>query len=148
MDLYFLRHGIATAPDGWDPEHDDDRPLTDDGIAKSEATGRRLAALGIKLDAVLTSPLARARQTAEIVAQALGLEVVEEPALGPGFAERAAAALVDRHAGARGLMLVGHEPDFSTTISALIGGGHVLMKKGALARVAIDAGGPGELRGT
>ncbi len=147
MDVYFLRHGLADVPD-WDPAHDDERPLTDEGVLKMKAEARCLRMLNLKLDLVLTSPLARARQTAEIVARRLDVELVEEPALAPGFDAAAAAQIVVRYPAARAIMLVGHEPDFSTTVSALIGGARVSLKKGGLARVRVELTDSTALSGT
>jgi phosphohistidine phosphatase len=85
---------------------------------------------------ILTSPLVRARQTAEIVHDAFPtLDLVEEPALSPGFALRAFDKLMRRHTAHPGLLLVGHEPDFSAVIGGLIGKGRVEMKKGAVAHL-------------
>ncbi len=148
MDVYFLRHGIADAPPGADMTHDADRPLTDAGVTRMKAEARRLRDIGLKLDLILTSPLARARQTAEIVARRLDVELVEEAALAPGFDAAAAAQIVARYPAARAIMLVGHEPDMSTTVSALIGGARVEMKKGGLARVEVEWKEAGALAGT
>jgi phosphohistidine phosphatase len=121
---------------------DDLRPLTEDGerllVAEAPAIGR----LTTGLDLILTSPLARARRTAEIVAGELGVEhlLADHDGLGHGLDAGVLRGIVAAHPDVTGLMLVGHEPDFSLTISALIGGGRVEMKKGGLARV--DVRGP------
>jgi phosphohistidine phosphatase len=138
MQLYFLRHGLADWPN-WDPAHDAERPLTDEGVEKMKAEAKAIKRLGVELDAILSSPLARARQTAAPVAERLGLNVVEEAALTPGFDVKRLQTVLKRHTDARALMLVGHEPDFSRTIGQLIGGGRVAMKKGGLARVDLEA---------
>ena len=134
MRLYLLRHGLADWP-GWDPARDDERPLTKAGIAKLRAEARALERLDLGLDAILSSPFARARETAEIVAARLGLDVTLEPALAPGFDAKGLRSLLQRHAGASALLLVGHEPDFGRTIGALVGGARIALKKGGLARV-------------
>ncbi|HLF28800.1 MAG TPA: phosphohistidine phosphatase SixA [Anaerolineae bacterium] len=138
MQLYFLRHGLADWPN-WDAARDDERPLTDAGAAKMKAEAKTIQRLDLKLDAILSSPLVRAWQTAEAVAKRLNLEVNGEPALAPGFDVKRLRAIVRRHAQADALMLVGHEPDFSGTIAHLIGGGRVVLKKGGVARVDLDS---------
>jgi phosphohistidine phosphatase len=95
--------------------------------------------LELDLKAILTSPLVRARQTAEVVAERLGVKAIEEPALAPGFNARRLQDVLKRYPDAGALMLVGHEPDFSRTIAQLIGGGRVEMKKGGLARVDLES---------
>ncbi|HEY4689296.1 MAG TPA: phosphohistidine phosphatase SixA [Anaerolineae bacterium] len=141
MELYFLRHGIADWPN-WNTARDDERPLTDEGVAKMKAEARTIEQLDLGLDAILSSPLVRARQTAEAVADRLGLEVTDEPALAPGFDAQRLPDVLRRHPDAQALMLVGHEPDFSKTIAQLIGGGRVVMKKGGLARVDLESTDP------
>jgi phosphohistidine phosphatase len=134
MRLYFLRHGLADWP-AWDPARDHERPLTKDGLKKMKAEAKAIAALYLHPDAILSSPYTRAYQTADIVAKELGLEVRVEPLLAPGFDRERLAELVRARAKAQALLLIGHEPSFSTVITQLIGGGRVQMKKGALARV-------------
>jgi len=138
MQLYFLRHGVADWPD-WDPAQDHARPLTKEGVKKMKVEAKAIAAWGVTFDAVLSSPLTRAWQTADIVAEKLGLEVSEEPRLAPGFNLDRLAEIVAHYASAKALLLVGHEPTFSLTIGQLIGGGRIVMKKGALARVDLIA---------
>jgi phosphohistidine phosphatase len=136
--LYLLRHGLADWPD-WDPARDDERPLTREGIAKLRAEARALERLDLRLDAILSSPLARARESAAIVAERLGLEPMLEPALAPGFDAKKLRPLLQRHAKADALLLVGHEPDLSATIAELAGGARVALKKGGLARLDLES---------
>ena len=72
LRLYFLRHGKAWSRADWH-EDDDLRPLTDTGEALVRAEGRAMKAMGLAPDVIVTSPLARARRTAEIVAAELGM---------------------------------------------------------------------------
>ncbi len=144
MRLYFMRHGIADWPD-WDPARDHERPLTKEGVKKLRAQARALAQLDLKIDAVLASPYTRAYQTADIVAGKLGLEVKTEPLLAPGFTREKLAEIVKAFDDAQSLLLVGHEPNFSTVIAELTGGGRVQMKKGTLARVDVNRELQGEL---
>ena len=98
-----------------------------------------LAGAGVNADAMLTSPLARARQTAEIVAAALGCadRLRDDERLAHGLDRKRLSSIVAEHAGAQVLVLVGHEPDFSATI-AQITGATVVIKKAGVARVDID----------
>src|SRR5918996_3887129 len=73
MNLYPLRHGIAVSSGEPGAEADSQRPLTPKGIKRMRKASRGLRRLGIPFDAILTSPLVRARQTAEIVADTLNL---------------------------------------------------------------------------
>ena len=138
MQLYFLRHGLADWPD-WDAAQDHLRPLTKEGLKKMKAEAKTLARLGVQFDAILSSPYTRAVQTADIVAGLLGQEVTEEANLAPGFNLERLCEIVTRYPTAQALLLVGHEPTFSSTITALIGGGRITLKKGALARVEITS---------
>ena len=138
MQLYFLRHGLADWPD-WDAAQDHLRPLTKEGLKKMKAEAKTLVRLGVKFDAILSSPYTRALQTADIVAGQFGQEVTEEAHLAPGFNLERLQAIVTRYPTAQALLLVGHEPTFSSTITALIGGGRITLKKGALARIEITS---------
>lgn len=139
MQLYFLRHGRAVDPESWTGA-DFDRPLTKDGSERMAREAKTIARLVDDLDRILTSPLVRARQTADIVADELSLEdrVVEDERLGAGFDLENLRAILSDHNDGSVLMLVGHEPGMSATVSALIGGGSVEMKKGGLARVDLS----------
>jgi phosphohistidine phosphatase len=134
MKLYFLRHGVAVESGEWDGD-DASRPLTDDGRKAMEREAKAIEELGIDPDRIITSPLTRAKQTAEIVAQRLNAKIVEDDRLAGDFDEQALSLILRNHSDAKALMLVGHEPDFSRTIGELIGGGRVDLKKGGLARV-------------
>jgi phosphohistidine phosphatase len=136
MQLYFLRHDLAEDRDTWEGL-DFDRPLTETGKGRMERIAGKIERLNLRLAAVVSSPLTRAWQTAEIVAQHLGEQValVEDPRLSPGFGVEQLKQVLEDYPEAQALMLVGHEPDFSQTIAALIGGGEVVCKKGGLARV-------------
>jgi phosphohistidine phosphatase len=141
LQLYLLRHGRADR-DRYDGDDDRLRPLTADGVLRLEQQGRFLARAGLKPDLVLTSPLLRARQTAEIVARRLGAmkRLREEPRLDPDFdVERLAGILAEADDDCRQLMLVGHEPSFSAVIAGITGGSLVVCKKGSLARVDLPA---------
>lgn len=141
MKIYFLRHGEAEWPE-WD-RPDDERPLTKKGKKEMRRVADFLAEHDVEPAVLLSSPLPRAYQTAEIYAERLDIEVTEEPALAPNFDARKLAAIVKEHAG-QDIMLVGHEPSFSEAITALTGANIKLAKAGT-ARVDLDD--PQSLRG-
>jgi phosphohistidine phosphatase len=148
MKVYFLRHGKAENRMDWRGD-DSDRPLTAEGEKELRREANVLRAMDLELDLIVTSPLARARRTAQIVADELGIggRLVEDARLAHGFDARRLEQLLAAHGPAQSVMVVGHEPDFSATVSELIGGGDVVMKKGGLARVDVTApvAGGGEL---
>jgi phosphohistidine phosphatase len=125
--IWFLRHG-----DAHDGSPDAERPLSDKGREQSRVAGAALKALGVRIDACLTSPKVRATDTARIACEQLGgPEPRSEPALAGGDFDpgELAAGLGDD------VMLVGHEPDFSNAIRAVTGA-RVDLKKGGLAAIA------------
>ncbi len=147
MRLYLLRHGVAYDREDWQGKDDELRPLTDEGIVGMKREARSIGQMKLKLDAVITSPLVRARDTARIVAKTLDMKVDENPLLKPGFDLQALDDLLLQYAESNHILIVGHEPDFSQVIAQLIGGGTIGMKKGGLARVDIKTPHPpqGEL---
>ena len=144
MKVYFLRHGVADWPDWTGP--DSERPLTKDGRKEVKRVAQALVERGVSTDVILSSPLPRAQQTAEIAGAELNTAVTVDAALSPGFSEETLRALLHAHDG-KDVMFVGHEPDFSTLVEALTGGA-VVMAKAGVARVDLeDAAQPrGELR--
>jgi phosphohistidine phosphatase len=134
MELYLLRHAHAGDPGAWDGP-DDRRPLSDKGEKQAERLGRFLAGIGFTADAIITSPKARAAQTATLVAAQLGMPVSKDERLGGELTIPAVEAIL-RDAGNPGrAVLVGHDPDFSELVATLSGAPEVPMKKGALARI-------------
>ena len=87
---------------------------------------------------MITSPLVRARQTAQLAAAELGVSPVEDDALRPGFARDALDGLFARHEGDC-LVLVGHDPDFSGLLRDLAGA-HVGLPKGGAAQIDLPGG--------
>jgi phosphohistidine phosphatase len=134
MQLYFLRHGEADWP-GW-TKPDDERPLTDFGKKEARQVARFLNRLKVKPDLIVSSPLPRALQTAEAAAEQLKAKLRQDEALEPGFGISELSAVLKRHP-LKALMLVGHEPDFSSVISALTGG-FIKMSKAGVALIDID----------
>lgn len=147
VELCLLRHAHAGDRAAWD-RPDEERPLTDKGRRQAERIGRLLAAAGFVPDAVLTSPLVRARETAEIVAGLLDLAVGVDPRLGEPLDLGTVDAILADAGDARRPILVGHDPDFSDLVSELVGA-PIPMRKGALARIDVELPlepGAGELR--
>ncbi len=135
MKLYFLRHGEADWPDWKRP--DDERPLTKRGKREMREVAKFLDRLKVRPELIVTSPLPRAAQTAEIAADYIKAKVRKDESLAPGFDRSDLQIVVKRH-GATVLMLVGHEPDFTNIISALTGASLKLSKAG-VALVEMDA---------
>jgi phosphohistidine phosphatase len=145
MKLYFMRHGIALPADDPAATADDDRPLTDKGARRVRKAAKGMRRLGLSFDLVLSSPLARARQTADIVAGLLHHEAIEElTSLAPESAIDELTQDLARYQDRSSLLLVGHEPSLSGAVAHLIGtkggrGVSLEFKKGALCCVDIDA---------
>ena len=134
-ELLLLRHGIAEERGGPTPEPL--RALTPAGRRRTGAVAERLAALELKADRLISSPLVRAHQTAEIaVAAGLAPAVELHQALAP---DGDALALV-RSAEVERLMLVGHEPDLGALACQLLGApaGAITLKKAGLALISLQ----------
>jgi phosphohistidine phosphatase len=123
--IWLLRHGDAA-----DGSPDAERPLTEKGERQARNAGKALKRLGVKIDVCLASPKVRARETARIACEELGVEWSEAPALqgGPFDPHEVSAGIED-------VLLVGHDPDFSMAVHTLTGA-QVRMKKGGLAATA------------
>ncbi len=132
MILYFLRHGAAEPARGGD---DAARELTAAGIAALRHAAPLWRRVNLRPDIVLSSPLARARQTAELVTEAIGGEVLVDDRLRPGASWGDLAQAMSAHPDARRVLFVGHEPDLSSTVAHLTGAASVRMRKGGLACV-------------
>ena len=143
MDLYILRHGVAEERDPRKYPDDFDRPLTKKGIRRLVRQARAWNRLEIPLDVIVTSPLVRAAQTAEVMQRELKQPATLE------FSDHLAPAgdqallmdyLAGEHSSANGVMLVGHEPDLSTLVSVLAAGSAfpvIRLKKGALCKLSL-----------
>ena len=142
MNIYILRHGIAVERGTPDYHKDSDRPLTPKGRRKLRRIASAMKALDLQFDLILTSPYARALQTAESIAAALKsqeqlkLSASLEPAGQPN-------ELIDSinlsDPPVENVLLVGHEPDLSSLISLLVTGNSnapITMKKGGLCKLS------------
>lgn len=140
LELYLLRHADAGDPDAW-PGDDADRPLSDKGRRQAASLGRFLAARGVSFDAILSSPKARAMETAQLVADSVAdsvkADVTADDRLGERFDVGDLAAVIE-DAGVRRLLVVGHDPDFSDLCATLSGAAYLPLKKGALARLDLS----------
>jgi phosphohistidine phosphatase len=122
--IWILRHGDAEAGEG---KPDAERDLTEKGERQSHDAGKALKTLGVELDVCLTSPKVRARRTAELACEVLGVPVETEGRLAGGDFEP-----MELAAGRGDVLLVVHEPDCSQAV-ALVTGSRVKMKKGGIA---------------
>ena len=138
--IILVRH--AEAEDRALGTPDPERTLVAAGRRAARATGRALAALKVDPECVVSSPYPRARETAKIIAEALGAPLADDAAL-LGVEAGDLAGLAERHGGE--LVLVGHEPDLSVLLHEVTGARVSFPKAGA---AAIDplAGSTGELR--
>jgi phosphohistidine phosphatase len=142
MDLYIVRHAIAVERGDAAFPSDDDRPLSPEGIHKFRLAARGLSELGMKLDRIVSSPLLRARQTAEILKEvaAKRAEINTAKELRPDAPFDGTLEAVNRYRD-ESIAIVGHEPHLSGFTSfLLVGGGELAaieFKKGAVARLVI-----------
>jgi phosphohistidine phosphatase len=140
MRLLLIRHAIAV-PRGTPDNPDDERPLTKRGRRRFRDAANGLARLVKRPDFVLTSPLPRAKETAQIAAREWGkrVEIIEEPALAGGSVEEISTMLA-RYPGESTVAVVGHEPDLSEVLARILGTPHeerLTFKKGGAALVEL-----------
>ena len=137
QSLYLVRHGIAAeGGEAW-PD-DTKRPLTSKGIARFRQVARGLREIGVEVEVVLSSPLVRAKQTAELLIDGLkpapSLTVLS--ALSPGVPPSQLAEALQSHRKAEALALVGHEPGLGEFGAWLVGAKTPLaLKKGGVCRI-------------
>jgi phosphohistidine phosphatase len=150
-ELYLIRHGVAEARGpGW-PD-DTKRPLTADGISRLKKSAGGLRRLGVAFDVILTSPLARTRQTADVIAGHVDPRpsIVTVDSLAPEGTHAAVLADIEKHARRHAIAIVGHEPNIGELAARLVGSRHAVeFKKGAICRIDVDTlplSGPGTLR--
>ena len=150
-ELFLIRHGVAEERgDAW-PD-DSKRPLTAEGTSRLRKSARGLVRLGVAFDVILTSPLVRARQTADVVASVYDPRphIVIAESLAMGGAYHALLTELEKQARRTRIALVGHEPGIGELAARLAGSRHPLeFKKGALCRIDVEAlppTGPGTLR--
>ncbi len=148
MEIYLLRHGIAEPGRAGRP--DGERQLTEVGKQTLRQVLARAHAAEVKPSLILTSPLIRAVETAELAGEVLRYRgrIVPTDALLPSSSARAVWRALGAHAGEAAVLLAGHEPLLSETASYLLGASRVLvaLKKAALLRIDLEITG-GEPRG-
>ena len=140
QQLWLLRHGEAEPHDA---RPDDERRLTDRGCAQASAAGVALAALKVEIHLAFTSPKVRARDTAALASEHLGVDPIEHAPLSAGFDADDALSLMASAGSDQRVLVVGHEPDFSQVVHDLTGA-RIDLKKGGIAAVRLD-GTRGEL---
>jgi phosphohistidine phosphatase len=144
MEIWILRH--AKAEEGGPATPDEERALTAGGHDRMRSVAKAIARLEPKLDAILTSPLLRARQTAEPVARALSLQddVIESEALLPDADPKEILREIERR-GFRRALVVGHMPHLGKLLGYLLTGRSstsIDIKKAALARIETGGDAP------
>jgi phosphohistidine phosphatase len=140
LELYLIRHGLA---DERGPEWPDDskRPLTAEGLAKLRKEARGLRALDVAFDVIVTSPLVRTRQTADVFAEVLTVKapIVSVDALAPAGTPAAVIQEIGKQARKGRVALVGHEPNLGELAAQLIHARVPLsFKKGGVCRIDFD----------
>ena len=140
-ELYLVRHAIA-ATRGEEWPDDDKRPLTARGVARFKESVEGLEKLEAGVDEIFTSPLVRAKQTADLLAAGLPgkppVKILD--ALAPGHDPTSVMAQLARNAKRRRIALVGHEPGLGELAAHLIGAGRALpFKKGGICRIDVES---------
>lgn len=143
MLLALLRHGIAEDAGPATGYRDEPRRLTAEGVARMRDAARGIATLGVRPDAILSSPLVRCVQTAEIVAAATGQQVRTHPALAPGARAGGLLELLADYPEAGCVLACGHQPDLSLITAELTGGNVVDYRKGTLGVIELGQLRPG-----
>jgi phosphohistidine phosphatase len=138
VDIYILRHGKAEV--NVTGGSDADRQLTKKGRDEIHAVAHWIASQDLRFDLIATSPLARAQETAAIIADVLGAaeKMRTWKALAPGGDPDTVFREIGRHPAASAVLLVGHEPLLSSLVSRIIAGDEgagIAMTKGALAKI-------------
>jgi phosphohistidine phosphatase len=150
IELYLIRHGVAEER-GEEWPDDMKRPLSPEGVSKLRKAARALSRLDVRIDVILTSPLVRTRQTAEVIASGLAPHphIVTADSLAPDGSAAAVVADLEKHAKRGRVALVGHEPGIGELAARLIGSRHPIpFKKGAICRIDVESlppSGPGDL---
>lgn len=141
MRIYLLRHGDAE--DEAASRRDFDRRLTPEGIERMRAEARGMKALGLTFDMIFTSPLLRAHETANIVAETLDMPApIVDERVGGGFQLDTIKDILRQHPGQDKILFVGHQPSMSQIIQRLCGG-IAEMKRGSLACLEGEGPRPG-----
>jgi phosphohistidine phosphatase len=140
MEIYLLRHGKAGERSSKYPD-DDKRPLTKEGVKEMHLEASGIRKIVPDFDAILTSPLTRAFQTASIVAKAYKQKPQLCDELSPEISVKDLLKRLEKYKSKKRILLVGHEPDFSMMAAALLKMNEpvVEFKKGGICRIDIPA---------
>ena len=141
MRLYLVRHGVAVDHLGGAITRDSERPLTEEGISEMRVVATALTKMNVKPDLILASPLVRTKQTAQIIADAFGMQITLCDALAPAGSANLIFKTVAKHESANQVFLVGHEPDMGMLLNKLLWAGpecELPFKKGTIARVDVS----------
>jgi phosphohistidine phosphatase len=138
--LWLLRHGEAVPHES---KPDFDRELTPRGERQSAAAGEALARLGLEFAACYTSPLIRARETAELACKQLNVTPEARDAIGKGFDRETVSELLTAHSDGERILVVGHNPSFEQVVLDMTGA-RIDFKKGGVAALRVS-GPSGEL---
>jgi len=146
MNLFILRHASAGTSIA-DPEVDRKRPLDKDGVRHCLHLSRLLNAMNLSFDVIVSSPLKRSLQTANLVATETGYKsrVVQSDGLAPAASLRDFKKLVDEYRDRDNVLVVGHNPNLSLFLGALLvpavaNPARIRLRKGSLARLSLTAG--------
>jgi phosphohistidine phosphatase len=151
LELYLIRHGVA-AERGDEYPDDSKRPLTNGGISRLRKEAKALEELGVAFDHIITSPLVRTRQTADIFVESLKSKpsLSQSDALAPAGTSAAVIQELGKHMRKARIALVGHEPNIGELAARLIGARLPLeFKKGGICRIDFEVFPPkgvGQLR--
>ena len=143
MNLYIVRHGIA-APRSALGLPDEDRPMTEEGVLKMKKIARGLCALGIVPGIILSSPLVRAKQTAEILLEAFKFDAEKlklTPALAPSGSRSQVYQEINAYSKLESVMLVGHQPSLGEIAGEIAWGSadhYVELKKGGACALDVE----------
>lgn len=141
ITLVLMRHGVAEAHDA--RPTDAERALTPEGLEAAGRAARGLVALGVRPDVVVTSPLIRCRQTAELVAGAAACPLHADMRLAPGMTSDDVLDVVLEHPDARTILLCTHQPGLTYAVADLTGCAPVDFKRPGAAVLRIERPAPG-----
>ncbi len=122
MKVYLVRHGQAHGIGGG-IIRDSERTLTDEGKEETSQVAKGIRSIGVSLDILISSPLTRAKQTAEIFNAELGGKLEVSDTLAPAVDFSRLYRFLNKFPNANEIMLVGHEPDVGDVVKSLSGGG-------------------------
>lgn len=141
MELYLMQHGLAATA-----SEDPDPPLSREGVAQVQATGRALKRLGLQFDLLACSPKKRAHQSAALIAEAVNYphsDILESDLLKPLAPPQETLRLLRRYPESHAVLFAGHLPSLAEVASLLLGNGsrvRVHFENGGLCRLDLPEG--------